>query len=486
MATIVDISGMPFDAKLENGAYDRVVYSADIARYFNLQTKDGILVEQGKVLTDEFECSKSATALGVDVQPGNMMIKGYLGWFDEQTTVTTTTNTETYPRIDNVVIERNIDVNERKFMLKTVQGTPAESPQPPVVENTDTVQQKVIARLRLEATSSVIGTITDVRTDESLCGISLMAKEEFEQWKEQYTEEFEQWKEDYTQELDDYKEQVDRKITQSISLLEDSSIYTLFTGTPSNSGGSSVTLFESFPTSTESIDGKVSTNFIADLCNNSQAYEGSPYDKEGDIYRQGFVIARVTDSPYSEDEGCYAIASPIMPITFKHAVIIYRFTFYIQMIFNYNNSFSSGQNFASSSLVFRINSKNRVIEPDISIDAKPGCKVNVYSMDTIGLSIISSQNLIITKSDVSISSAGTYNKTNVFTMEQRVLIDTDTTSEEFYAGRRIGQVFNSAHPFSIYIDPFYQVDGNMLTDSDMLNRCYIDDLDIECSMMVKY
>ena len=475
MATIVDISGMPFDAKLENGVYDRVVYSADIARYFNLQTRDGILIEQGKVLTDEFECSRSATALGVDIQPGNMMIKGYLGWFDEQTTVTTTANTETYPRIDNVVIERNIDVNERKFMLKTVQGTPAESPQPPVVENTDTVQQKVIARLRLEATSSVIGTITDVRTDESLCGVSLMAKEEFEQWKEEYT-----------QELDDYKEQVDRKITQSISLLEDSSIYTLFTGMPSNSGGSSVTLFNSFPTTIESTNGKVSTNFIADLCNNSQSYEGAPYDKEGDIYRQGFVIAKVTDSPYSEDEGCYAIASPIMPITFKHAVIIYRFTFYIQMIFNNNNSFLSGQNFASSNFTFRIFSKNRVIEPDISIDARPGCKANVYSMDTTGLNITSTQSLIITKSDVETSGTGTLNKVNVFTMEQRMLIDTNTTSEKFYTGRRIGQVFNSTSSFSIYIDPFYQVDGGMLTDSDMLNRCYIDNLDIECSMMVKY
>lgn len=438
MATIVDILGMPFDAKLEDGAYDRVVYSADIARYFNLQTKDGILVEQGKVLTDEFECSKSATSLGVDVQPGNMMIKGYLGWFNEQTTITTIANTETYPRIDNVVIERNIDVNERKFTLKTVQGTPAENPQPPVVENTDTVQQKVIARLRLEATSSVIGTITDVRTDESLCGVSLMAKEEFEQWKEEYT-----------QELDDYKEQVESTINQSIESITDSEVVTRFVSSYSS------TLSQNF-------NGGAFLGTINEDLNNIYLYN-QVYGGNTDVVRQGFILCKVASSDTSEDVSKFAIVTPILPINLKRINIEVKYTKILEIRMNEFDSFPSTSKFASCKFYQYLGGVARYISKNISFDdnLRPTCNIET-SGSGVSLEDLD-ENIIISKSNV--PESGEVTRTVRYNFSS---ISNITVNEDLAKGKRFGICFNDLSDGRITMEKFYLSNGDVLTDSDML------------------
>ena len=66
------------------------------------------------------------------------------------------------PRIDAIVVE--ISETDRNGVIKSVTGTPDETPQRPELINTSTVHQHALAYVEVESRATEVGEITDART----------------------------------------------------------------------------------------------------------------------------------------------------------------------------------------------------------------------------------------------------------------------------------------------------------------------------------
>lgn len=120
----------------------------------------------------EGELFTSATnSMDISVSNGYANVKGKVRLFETATTLTIEPSNALYPRIDNVVIERNN--TNREITLKVVAGTYSGSV-PSAVEPTRTnaIYQLVIARVLINAGATQItqANITDTRMDSDLCG----------------------------------------------------------------------------------------------------------------------------------------------------------------------------------------------------------------------------------------------------------------------------------------------------------------------------
>lgn len=138
----------------------------------------------------------AGSGMTVSVGSGTAYINGKLRTFDTDTLLNIPTANGSYPRIDNIVVERND--TDREITLKVVQGaysgTTASASDP---TRANGVYQLVIARVAVEAgaTGITASNITDCRADTDLCGYVSTAIEnpDFEEWYNLNQSKFEEW-----------------------------------------------------------------------------------------------------------------------------------------------------------------------------------------------------------------------------------------------------------------------------------------------------
>ena len=167
------IKGMPFDAKKNaDGTYDRVVYSQDIADYFGYLSSNGILLKKDQVLTDQLKVTYDG--ITTTVNTGVAMVEGRRAEVTEAETLRHEYG-GTLPRYDLIVLELNLLTTERCFKLKIIKGKESSSPSVPsasVLTRTSTIYQLGLAYVRVNAGSTSIASVTDLRKNSSMCGIS--------------------------------------------------------------------------------------------------------------------------------------------------------------------------------------------------------------------------------------------------------------------------------------------------------------------------
>lgn len=170
------MQGLPFDAKqvtTADGTYwDREVFSKDLAKYFGHITSNGILLDNGRSLTDELQVvNQSQNAL---VSIGYCMIEGRMGWLEKPEIVTFDIGGN-QPRIDTIAVELNVSSQERRFRIVVIKGVESSYPVPPQLTRNDTVYQLGLADIKRFANSSALGAITDTRRDVNRCGVANVA-----------------------------------------------------------------------------------------------------------------------------------------------------------------------------------------------------------------------------------------------------------------------------------------------------------------------
>ncbi len=138
-------------------------------------------------------------SMDISVSSGYANVKGKVRLFETDTTLTIEPANALYPRIDNVVVERNN--TNREITLKVVTGTYSGSI-PTAVEptRTEAIYQLVIARVLVNAGATQItqANITDTRMDSDLCGYVTGTVDEidYSQISAQFTSYLQQFQED--------------------------------------------------------------------------------------------------------------------------------------------------------------------------------------------------------------------------------------------------------------------------------------------------
>lgn len=170
------MQGLPFDAKqvtTADGTYwDREVFSKDLAKYFGHITSNGILLDNGRSLTDELQVVNQGQNALVSI--GYCMIEGRMGWLEKPEIVTFDIGGN-QPRIDTVAAELNVSSQKRRFKIVVIKGVEGSYPVPPQLTRNDTVYQLGLADIKRFANSSALGAITDTRRDVNRCGVSNVA-----------------------------------------------------------------------------------------------------------------------------------------------------------------------------------------------------------------------------------------------------------------------------------------------------------------------
>ncbi len=151
-------------------------YNADnIAEDKAIFYSDGVVVQGGNVITTQLQVGH-VLGMQVMVNNGIGIIKGrtitFDGTADGSELVTLPQAHLTLDRIDRVVLELNLTDGVRDIVLKSIQGTPDASPAAPTLIRTEEVYQISLAQISVIANSGTIGTITDERSNTSVCGIS--------------------------------------------------------------------------------------------------------------------------------------------------------------------------------------------------------------------------------------------------------------------------------------------------------------------------
>jgi len=109
------------------------------------------------------------TAMTIQIYPGEAWIEGFYFYYIEDPadpgniTFTISNNVSGFPRIDLVVIRLDLTNNTTTYVV--LEGTPAASPVPPVVQQDDLIWELPIAEIAVANGATVInpGDITDVR-----------------------------------------------------------------------------------------------------------------------------------------------------------------------------------------------------------------------------------------------------------------------------------------------------------------------------------
>ena len=142
---------------------DRVYDADSLAEWLQHFFTNGVF--EGELYTT------SSGSMDISISKGYANINGKVRMFDSVTALTLEAANPLYPRIDNVVVERNN--TNREITLKVVTGTYSGSTATPVgPTRTEAIYQLVIARIQVDAGATQItqANITDTRMDKDLCG----------------------------------------------------------------------------------------------------------------------------------------------------------------------------------------------------------------------------------------------------------------------------------------------------------------------------
>lgn len=176
---------------------DRTYDADSFAEWLKPFFKNGVFVSSFSII--------AGGGMTVSIGAGTAYINGKLRTFDTDTLLTIPTANGSYPRIDNIVVERND--TDREITLKVVQGTysgTTASASGPTRANG--IYQLVIARVSVGAgiTEITASNITDCRADTDLCGYVSNAIEspDFGEWYQLNQAQFEEW---YTEQQKTFK-----------------------------------------------------------------------------------------------------------------------------------------------------------------------------------------------------------------------------------------------------------------------------------------
>lgn len=156
-----------FDAQGNEGSYDRVYSSADLAAYFASFIGNGVYANPARQLM----VSPVSGDMAVNVEPGKAWINGYFYELtDTPKQLTISIGDATYNRIDLIVCSLNL--TNRLIELKVIQGAAAANPQRPTYNRTSDIYDLVLAEITVPAGAIELEAahIKDTRPDNSLCG----------------------------------------------------------------------------------------------------------------------------------------------------------------------------------------------------------------------------------------------------------------------------------------------------------------------------
>lgn len=155
---------MGYNSSFFNGVeYDAGAVNNRFAALFS----DGILVD-GHIIGNALAVTLK-TGMTLTVTPGRCQIYGALlevTGSGEDLVVSAADSDN--PRIDTVVVEYNLDTDINTARVAIVQGTPAASPEAPILSDTATLYQKPLADVLIPAGALTVGAITDRRAEFGL------------------------------------------------------------------------------------------------------------------------------------------------------------------------------------------------------------------------------------------------------------------------------------------------------------------------------
>lgn len=155
---------MGYNSSFFNGVeYDAGAVNNRFAALFS----DGILVN-GHIIGNALAVTLK-TGMTLTVAPGRCQIYGALlevTGSGEDLIVSEADSDN--PRIDTVVVEYNLDTDINTARVAIVQGTPAASPEAPILSDTATLYQKPLADVLIPAGALTAGAITDRRAEFGL------------------------------------------------------------------------------------------------------------------------------------------------------------------------------------------------------------------------------------------------------------------------------------------------------------------------------
>lgn len=181
-----------FDAQGNEGSYDRVYSSADLAAYFASFIGNGVYANPARQLM----VSPVNGDMAVNVEPGKAWINGYFYELtDTPKQLTISIGDATYNRIDLIVCSLNL--TNRLIELKVIQGAAAANPQAPTFSRTTDIHDLVLAQIEIPAGAIDLSEadIKDMRPYNDKCGFVTGVVEQIDTTGlfTQYDAEFNEW-----------------------------------------------------------------------------------------------------------------------------------------------------------------------------------------------------------------------------------------------------------------------------------------------------
>lgn len=176
----IRLSGFPFDSQITGyGAdglpeYDRASNSNEFADLLKGFFRDGVF--SGDALQ-----VLAGSGLTATVGTGGVMVQGRVKHLTTAQTVEFET-ASSLPRLDRVVVRRDLSNNVRDLVIDVLKGTPATTPAAPTLTRNETVWEICLATVRITANATSVqqSNITDTRLDSSLCGIVAAVLNDFD------------------------------------------------------------------------------------------------------------------------------------------------------------------------------------------------------------------------------------------------------------------------------------------------------------------
>ena len=159
---------LPFDST--DG--DRVITSADFAELFSSVADDGYVMGEGGSLAVS---ESSPPAMTVNVATGAAWVQGrYLQVYNTPETLVIPAADATNPRIDRIVVRRDLGARTVSLAVKVGTPSPATNVAPPALQRDATIWEISLAQVRVNAGVVLVNNanITDERGNEDVCGIS--------------------------------------------------------------------------------------------------------------------------------------------------------------------------------------------------------------------------------------------------------------------------------------------------------------------------
>lgn len=149
---------------------DNITYSAEDMQLYLCTRSSGVYT------LDSCLRVTAGTGLTVNVEPGLAWLKigdfaGLAYCNDANNALTIDAADTTYPRIDRVIVRYSAAFTNKMPKLMVLKGTPASSPSAPDITRTSNIHDISLAQVLIPAGATAIGTLTDERENDAVCGI---------------------------------------------------------------------------------------------------------------------------------------------------------------------------------------------------------------------------------------------------------------------------------------------------------------------------